>query len=328
MSKPNGTRWPSIVWVLLGVITAAVMVAVITFVMGHFAQPPRVHIKPVEPRPQLWKPTEVPPDWQPPIELPVVVTPSDGVSETLPISPSIVSASVVGGYAQGQGKIALVIDDVGMDGPHSAQLLAIVPPAVTLAFLVEGEATQDLAAKAAAQGHSIILHLPMEPQGSNAPPLGPYGLRVGMDGPTLVAQVAKNLAQLPTVEGVNNHMGSHFTQWEAGMQVVLTELAGRGLYFLDSRTAAPTATETAAEGLNLGLAKRDVFLDHDPTEAAVRVQLQRAVQLAQKRQKQGNTLPVVVIGHPLPPTLAVLQADLPLLQGAGIELVPLREAVR
>lgn len=325
MPQKAGPRWPALVWVLLGVIGGAALVGFGTFVYVHFvatpALPPQAMVAPEVPRP-----TELPPlqEYPEPLAIAPVVAPTEGVTPTKPE----LALPMPTGYAQGAGRIALVIDDVGMDGPHSAQLLEVVPPEVTLAFLVEGQATPELAAKAAAAGHSLILHLPMEPQGANAPPLGLYGITVGMDSPTLVAQVAKNLAQLPNVEGVNNHMGSRFTKWEAGMQVVLAELAGRGLYFLDSRTAAPTATQAAAEGLNIGLATRDVFLDHEPNEAAVRTQLQRAVKLAQARQAKGDSRPVVVIGHPLPATLAVLQADLPLLQAAGIELVRLRAAVR
>jgi polysaccharide deacetylase 2 family uncharacterized protein YibQ len=325
MVQHKGRPWPAIVWAMLGALTGAVVVGLGTFLYVHFKVPEVRVMKPAVEIAVTPVPTELPPlpEYHDPLVEASTVTP------TQVITPTDVSTSVpLALYPQGAGKLALVIDDVGMDGPHSAQLLEIVPPEVTLAFLVEGQATPNLAAKAAATGHSLILHLPMEPQGENTPLLGPYGLKVGMDSPTLVAQVAKNLAKLPNVEGVNNHMGSRFTQWEAGMQVVLTELANRGLYFLDSRTAAPTATQAAAEGLKMGLAQRDVFLDHEPNEAAVRAQLQRAVKLAQARMAKGDTRPVVVIGHPLPATLAVLQADLPLLRDAGLTLVPLRAAVK
>jgi polysaccharide deacetylase 2 family uncharacterized protein YibQ len=325
MVQQQGRPWPAIVWVLLGALTGAVGVGLATFLYVHFMVPEMPAPKPPVETAVMPIPTELPP--LPEYHDPLVEAPT--VTPTQVVTPTEVSTTEPQTlYPQGAGKLALVIDDVGMDGPHSTQLLEITPPEVTLAFLVEGQATPELAAKAAAAGHSIILHLPMEPQGENTPPLGPYGLQMGMDSPTLVAQVAKNLAQLPNVEGVNNHMGSRFTQWEAGMQVVLAELANRGLYFLDSRTAAPTATQAASEGLNIGLAQRDVFLDHEPNEAAVRTQLQRAVKLAQARMAKGDTRPVVVIGHPLPATLAVLQADLPLLRDAGLTLVPLRAAVR
>lgn len=325
MTQRQGHRWPAIVWAILGALAGAVVVGLGTFLYVHFTTP-EVHIpKALVEKVEAPQPTELPPlpEYHEPLAEAPTVTPTQAVT------PSEISASQPQTlYPQGAGRLALVIDDMGMDELHSKQLLEIAPPEVTLAFLVEGQATPELAAQAVAEGHSIILHLPMEPQGENAPPLGMYGLSVGMNSPTLVAQVAKNLAKLPNVEGVNNHMGSRFTQWEAGMQVVLAELASRGLYFLDSRTAAPTATQAAAEGINMGLAQRDVFLDHEPNEAAVRSQLQRAVKLAQARAAKGDTRPVVVIGHPLPATLAVLQADLPLLRDAGLTLVPLRAAVR
>jgi len=108
--------------------------------------------------------------------------------------------------------------------------------------------------------------------------------------------------------------------------VVLQELQRQGLYFLDSRTAAPTATRAVAQDLGLAVAARDVFLDHTATTEAVRAELLRAVRLAQKRGPRG--VPVVVIGHPMAVTLDVLAADLAPIQAAGIELVPVRLAVR
>ena len=328
---------PALFWVVLGGVAAA---AIISLGVAIYMQlPPKSTAVQSKPAPMLaldlpmlpgyLMPTEVPPE--------ALISPSQTVSPLalvlLPVSPTKVSptAAPVRPYPKGAGQIALVMDDVGMDAVHSARLLNIAPPAVTLAFMVEGQATQTLAAQAQAAGHSLILHLPMEPlphPSATTPPLGPYGLRVGMDSATIAGLVVQNLALLPQAEGVNNHMGSHFTQWEAGMQVVLSELNARGLYFLDSRTAAPTATQGAAAGLPIGLAMREVFLDHNPTVEAVRAQLHIAVKLAQTRAKKGNTLPVVVIGHPLPATLEVLAADLAEVQAAGIVLVPLRAAVR
>jgi polysaccharide deacetylase 2 family uncharacterized protein YibQ len=263
------------------------------------------------------KPTELPPAAEATATVPV------------PVAPSPTAAVPPAAYPRGAGRVALVIDDMGMDPTLSAQAVTSLPSAVTFAFMVEAPATEALARRAQAEGHPLIVHLPMEPQphAEGTPPLGPYGVALGMDSPTLVRQTQANLAPLAgLVEGVNNHMGSRFTQWQEGMRVVLQEISNQGLYFLDSRTAAPTATRAAAAGLNLRLAARDVFLDHTATEPAVRAELQRAVKLAQKRGAQGT--PVVVIGHPLPATLSVLQADLPQLEAAGVALVPLRLALQ
>ncbi|MNT62426.1 Divergent polysaccharide deacetylase [compost metagenome] len=73
----------------------------------------------------------------------------------------------------------------------------------------------------------------------------------------------------------------------------------------------------AAEAQKDGLASlsRDVFLDDDPSEEAVARQLQLGIALA---RRQGSA---VLIGHPRPATLAVLEREVPKLKALGIELI-------
>lgn len=274
-------------------------------------------------------PTELPPVGElfpvkplPVVELPSPTQPSPTLDVTSTILP--VAASL---YPAKPAKLALVIDDMGQNIPETKSAIALLPETVTFAFLPHAPGTAALAPEAKAEGHPILVHLPMEPQPhpEGTPDLGPHGLTVGMSSETLATEIAANLKPLEGLaEGVNNHMGSRFTQWPEGLHEVLVQLADKNLYFLDSRTAAPTATDEAAQGLNLKRAARDVFLDHNPTEDAVRAELLRAVKLSQKRGGRA----VVVIGHPLPATLAVLKADLPLLAEAGIDLVPLNKVIK
>lgn len=331
MTQPQGPI-PAWVYGVLGAVAAAAILALLAALWLRVPATLRKETMPATtvgsapmlpldlpylPMPAASSPTELPPatETTATVPAPVLASTTAAVSATF--------------YPTGPGRLALVIDDMGMDPTLSAQAVTNLPSTVTLAFMVEAAATQALAKQAQAEGHPLLVHFPMEPQphAEGTPPLGPYGVTVAMDSPTLVRQTQANLAPLAgLIEGVNNHMGSRFTQWNEGMRVVLAEVAKRNLYFLDSRTAAPTATRAAAADLDIGLAGRDVFLDHTATEAAVRAELLRAVKLAQKRGFQGA--PVVVIGHPLPATLAVLETDLPLLQAAGVTLVPLRDAVR
>jgi polysaccharide deacetylase 2 family uncharacterized protein YibQ len=64
-----------------------------------------------------------------------------------------------------------------------------------------------------------------------------------------------------------------------------------------------------------------VFLDDEPTEAAIFTQLQTAISLA---HKQGSAL---MIGHPYPQTLAVLERELPKLKAQGIDWIDIRQMI-
>jgi polysaccharide deacetylase 2 family uncharacterized protein YibQ len=61
-----------------------------------------------------------------------------------------------------------------------------------------------------------------------------------------------------------------------------------------------------------------VFLDDERTEEAIFKQLQTAISMA---QKQGS---VVMIGHPYPQTLAVLERELPKLKAQGIDWIDIK----
>lgn len=241
-----------------------------------------------------------------------------------PASPRWVRNAVAMDIPAGAPRLAIVIDDMGFNRAFSERALAVLPAGVTLSFLPYGEASLPLAGQARAEGHEVMVHIPMQPlpHGDVTPDMGPHGLQIGMTPADIEREMRLNLAALADLSvGANNHMGSRFTSWNEGMRAVLTVLQREGLLFLDSKTAAPTATRDAARGLVLPVISRDVFLDHASGPAEVRAELAKAAALARKKGI------AVAIGHPLPDTLDVLEAELPALVSSGIVLVPISYAV-
>lgn len=231
--------------------------------------------------------------------------------------------------APGAPMMALVIDDMGgQDGfqmAGSRRAVEELPEGVTMSFFPWSKLGVALAHEAHGKGHEIMIHMPMEalPHGSMIMDPGPDTLRVGMTPDEIEKLLRRNIDNLSDIAvGMNNHMGSRFTEWEPGVRAVLTVLQSEGMLFLDSKTAAPTATADAAKGLTLPVLTREVFLDHTPTPEAIKAELNKAMVLA---RKHGS---VIVIGHPLPLTLDVLHAEMPQLVSSGIVLVPLTMLVK
>lgn len=215
-------------------------------------------------------------------------------------------------------KIALVIDDAGID-VHGTQRAVALPSAVTLSFLPYARHLQDLTRSAREAGHELLLHMPMEPVGHDDP--GPNALTVGLPTEDIRARLQGALASFIGFDGVNNHMGSKFTANTEGMAVVIEELKGRGLFFLDSRTTAKSVGETLAREQGLPTIARDVFLDDSEDAAAVHKQLEATERVAMRKGL------AVAIGHPHSVTLDALEQWLPTLQARGFELVPLNSVV-
>jgi polysaccharide deacetylase 2 family uncharacterized protein YibQ len=209
-------------------------------------------------------------------------------------------------------QLALVIDDIGYQAQLGRQAIDL-PGAITFAVLPFTPHGAELANYAYRQGKQILLHAPMS--NKRQLPLGPGGLTSAMTQAQLLTTLRQNIANIPHLIGVNNHMGSQLTENAQAMHWVMAELQTQGLFFIDSRTSSDSQALAAAQAIQLPSRKRDVFLDDERTIAAISQQLNRAIALA---KKHGSAL---AIGHPYRETITVLQQLPNILQGTDVQLV-------
>ena len=217
----------------------------------------------------------------------------------------------------GKPKIAIVIDDVGMNVEQSRAAINL-PSQVTLAFLPYAETVRELAAKASSGGHEIIIHAPMEAMDSNKN-LGPMALRSDMDYASFAAELDKMTKSFEGYVGVNNHMGSRLTQNPESMGYLMDQLKQRQLYFLDSRTIATSVAADMANTYGIPYATRDVFLDHEETPKFVKDALKK---LEETARRKGHA---IAIGHPKEVTMKELKKWVKTVEAKGFELVPVSE---
>ena len=201
-------------------------------------------------------------------------------------------------------RIAIIIDDLGYDLEIAQRLLALDLP-LTLSILPGAPQTGAIAKEGQKRGSELMLHLPMEPRNFPAFNPGPGALLVGMEDGEIKGLIASDLEQVPGARGVNNHMGSYFTERRDKMAVVLGELKKRHLYYIDSRTTKETVAFTLAREMGVPTANRNVFLDNDLSPKAMKFQMQRLMGMA--RASGG----AIGIGHPHPKTIEVLKAYAP-----------------
>ncbi len=200
--------------------------------------------------------------------------------------------------------LALVIDDLGysfapgkaaieLDGDHT---YAILPGATY---------SEKLAQHAHQLNKEVILHLPMQSISSSAAH-EPEALNEAMNEDELTVNVHSLLARIPFIRGVNNHMGSHLTEFDFFMRPVMDSIRSYNpsFYFLDSRTSPRSVAFSQAREAGLSSISRDVFLDNDPSIEAIQLQFDIWLQHARERGS------AIAIGHPHPTTLQVLQQRL------------------
>ncbi len=222
--------------------------------------------------------------------------------------------------ARGRPRIAIVIDDMGIDKTRSARVIAMPAP-LTLSFLTYATGLKRQTEAARAAGHELLLHIPMEPRGRNVDP-GPNVLLGTLPAKELRRRLAWGFDRFGSYVGVNNHMGSKFTRDRAAMTVVMLEVKRRGFLFLDSRTAGGTVGSALARRMGVPFADRNVFLDNENDPAKVRARLAEVEALARRKGS------AIAIGHPREATLKVLGQWLREARKRGFQLVPLSAVAR
>ena len=210
-------------------------------------------------------------------------------------------------------RIAIIIDDLGYSRQHG-QAIVDLPAPVTCAVIPFSPHARRLAERASLAGKEVLVHMPMAAQRHQI--LDQGGLRDGMDEPQLLDAVRQALSQIPQARGLNNHMGSALTEQQQPMGWLMTELKAHQLFFVDSRTSSHSAAQQMARQVGLSHAGRDVFLDNERNLVSINEQFNRLIRLARQRGQ------AIAIGHPYPETVHYLQQVLPLMQDAGIEVVP------
>lgn len=228
-------------------------------------------------------------------------------------------AGAVPAAAKDRPAIALVIDDLGHNATDVARAIAL-DPAVTLAFLPYTGDVERSAWLARRAGREVLVHLPMEPESGDSDP-GPHAMKTAMGHDEMLRTLYWNLARFDQYVGVNNHMGSKFSEDRAGMEIVLEEIKRRGLLYLDSVTTPSSAAPALAAALGVPFAGRDVFLDNELDAGSIDKQLATLEEIARRKGY------AIAIAHPHPETFKALEAWLPTLEAKGFALVPVSAIV-
>lgn len=217
-------------------------------------------------------------------------------------------------------RVAIIIDDLGYQLQAGRRAIDL-PGDVTFAFLPGAPLAASLARKAFRDGKDVLLHLPLQAESPGAAD-DPVGITLDMNRAEVSRVFEHALQSVPHVIGVNGHRGSLLTRHPGHMRWLMEEIKARdSLFFIDSYTTHKSiALQIAAES-GVRAAKRDVFLDPDPSPETVAREFVRMKQLALTRGS------VIAIGHPHDATLSLLEHELPMLAGQGIELVRVSELV-
>ncbi|HDD35603.1 MAG TPA: divergent polysaccharide deacetylase family protein, partial [Candidatus Desulfofervidus auxilii] len=200
--------------------------------------------------------------------------------------------------------LAIIVDDLGYNLNVVRELLNMNLP-LNYSILPFLPYTKEIAQWLHIVDAEILLHLPMEAQRHFYLNHQPGMLFVNMPKTTLMLQLRRDLEAVPFIKGVNNHMGSKFTQDIVAMSLVLSEIKKRGLYFVDSFTTPRSVGYKLAKRMGLRSVRADLFLDAYQDPLSIKEHLKK---LTTKAKTEGAALGIC---HPYPNTIAILKKELP-----------------
>ena len=199
---------------------------------------------------------------------------------------------------KGRAKLVLIIDDVATF-EHASMIKSLglkITPSIFPATKTHPDTPS-----IARSFEFYMIHLPMQAKHFDSPEIGTLTINESFE--SMLEKIKKIRKDFPRAKYTNNHTGSRFTSDYDAMDKAYRALIEQGFIFVDSKTIAQTAVARAAKKYNQPYISRDIFLDDDPSAAAVRRELVAAVNLAKKRGY------AIAIGHPKKNTIAVIKAS-------------------
>ncbi len=173
----------------------------------------------------------------------------------------------------GKPMLSVIVGGLGLNKAATKAAIERLPPEITLSFVPYAEGLQGWIDLARANGHEVILELPMEPFDYPENDPGPYTLLAD-------AQLEENQQRLDWLMsratgyfGVINYLGGKFMSTEAALAPIFQLLKQRGVAFVgDGQTTRSTfATAQARTSVRGGVADR--LVDERPSAEAIDQQL-------------------------------------------------------
>lgn len=210
-------------------------------------------------------------------------------------------------------KIAVVVGGLGLNRTATEAAISKLPAAVTLAFSPYARGLQSWFERAKAQGHEVLIEVPLESARFPAEDPGPLGLLTTLELKDTNERLDAIFKNASGAAGVFDSMGTKFRESDSALTPLFTKLQAQNLFYVQGSPGvrvgdAPVPTAVA-----------DVILDERPFRAAIDARLDYAERLA---KYQGSAV-AALSAKPVSFERLVLWYDQA--QRKGVALVPISQ---
>jgi hypothetical protein len=216
----------------------------------------------------------------------------------------------------GAPRVALLVGGLGLNPASTSDAIARLPAAISLGFAPYGDNLDGEAAAAREAGHETLLQSPMEPFTYPADNPGPHTLLTSASDADNLDSLRWQMGRFVGYAGIVNHLGGKFTADARALTPALSEIAARGLFYLDDGSSPRSLAGEVAPTLGLASAAADAVVDADAAPAAIDAALTRLETVARARGA------AIGVATALPSSLDRIARWSAGLEARGIELVP------
>ncbi len=171
-------------------------------------------------------------------------------------------------------KIAIMLGGMGLNASLTEKAVKDLPGDVTFAFAPYGENLQDQVDKARANGHEVMLQLPMEPMGYPTNNPGPKTLLAEAPPDDNIASLRWHMSRFQGYTGITNYLGARMLGSATALKPVLSEIQKRGLLYLEDNSAALTASQEIAKQVRLPIRRGELVIDADASRDSIMAALE------------------------------------------------------
>lgn len=218
------------------------------------------------------------------------------------------------------GRIALLVGGLGISQSGTAEAIAKLPGAVSLAFAPYGAELDRSVQRARGEGHEVFLQVPMEPFDYPESDPGPHTLLAGPKSADNIDRLHWALGRFTGYVGIVNFLGGRLTSDENAISPILRELAGRGLMVVDDGSSARSLLASSAQRARIPALKVDRAIDNVARPDAIDKELAALEALA---RDQGVA---IASASALPVSIERIARWVQSLEAKGLIIVPMSAA--
>jgi uncharacterized protein len=220
--------------------------------------------------------------------------------------------------AGGPPRVAVLLNGLGVPGAPDGDIIKGLPPPITIAYGAYGRSLQERVTEARAEGHEVLLAIPLEPNDYPAEDPGPHTLLTTLPTNENIKRLQWLMSRYTGYVGVTNYMGAKFEATPSALKPVLEEVKVRGLVYLDDGSVEGSTAGQIAQDLELEYAVAHIRLDAAAMDKAL-------AELEAAAKAQGAAIGVAKAE---PGTVKRIADWADSLEAKGLVLVPVSAAMR